>query len=322
MSQRPKAFISYSWDSDEHCKWVKDLAARLRRDGVDVTLDQWETAPGDQLPEFMERAVRKNDYILIVCTPRYKERSDNRRGGVGYEGDIMTGSALSDRNAKQFIPLLREGNKDDAIPTWLQGRFYLDFRMSDNDGEHYHDLLTTLHDAREKAPPIGRKPPPREPEQTILSALADQDLERDVPEGEIAFEPVNIEGVIVDEVSKPRHDGTRGSALYKIPFKLSRRPTREWADVFVTHWNRPPRFTTMHRPGIAQVFGDKIILDGTTIEEVEQYHRDTLALAVEKANEEIAGRREKERRSWEEERRREEEHWENVKDVSDRLNFD
>ncbi len=41
----------------------------------------------------------------------------------------------------------------------------------------------------------------------------------------------------------------------------------------------------MHRPGIARVEGDHIVLDGTTIEEVEKYHLDTLKLAVNRANE-------------------------------------
>jgi hypothetical protein len=66
----PKAFISYSWDGDDHKTWVKSMAARLRGDGVDVTLDQWEVVPGDQLPKFMEKAIRENSYVLIVCTPK------------------------------------------------------------------------------------------------------------------------------------------------------------------------------------------------------------------------------------------------------------
>lgn len=43
-------------------------------------------------------------------------------------------------------------------------------------------------------------------------------------------------------------------------------------------------FTLMHRPGIARVVSNKIVLDGTTIEEVKNYHRDTLILAVKEAN--------------------------------------
>ena len=33
----------------------------------------------------MEREIRKNDYILIICVPKYKAKSDNRVGGLGYE---------------------------------------------------------------------------------------------------------------------------------------------------------------------------------------------------------------------------------------------
>jgi TIR domain len=64
---------------------VKELAARLRGDAVDVRLDQWHSVPGAQLPHFMEREILGNDYVMIVCTPKYKVKSDQRTGGVGYE---------------------------------------------------------------------------------------------------------------------------------------------------------------------------------------------------------------------------------------------
>src|SRR5271165_3498164 len=41
----PKTFISYSWDDDAHREWVKQLATRLRDDGVDVTLDRRARRP-------------------------------------------------------------------------------------------------------------------------------------------------------------------------------------------------------------------------------------------------------------------------------------
>jgi hypothetical protein len=34
----------------------------------------------------------------------------------------------------------------------------------------------------------------------------------------------------------------------------------------------------MHRPNIARGTGDKVVLDGTTIEEIEKYHKETLVL--------------------------------------------
>lgn len=86
----------------------------------------------------------------------------------------------------------------------------------------------------------------------------------------------------------PRNDGTRGSALYTVPFRLSRHPPRRWVERFVENWNRPPKFTTRHRPGIARISGDKVLLEGTDMDEVESYHAETLRLVLEKTNEEVS----------------------------------
>jgi hypothetical protein len=114
----PRAFLSYSWDDDPHRRWVQDLATRLRAvDGVDVMLDRWHAVPGDQLPAFMERAVRENDFVIAICTPHYKQKSDRRDGGVGYEGDIMTAEIFTGGNQRKFIPVLRRGTWADAART-------------------------------------------------------------------------------------------------------------------------------------------------------------------------------------------------------------
>ena len=83
----------------------------------------------------------------------------------------------------------------------------------------------------------------------------------------------------------------------------------------------PPSFTTMHRPGIASVVGDRFILDGTTVEEVEAYHAKTLKLVVEKANQLAEQIEERERN---EERRAEEgaqAHTDKVAAASKRIRF-
>jgi hypothetical protein len=159
MSPNPTAFVSYSWDSEQHKSWVRELATRLRADGVDVKLDQWENVPGDQLPEYMETSLRANDFVLIVCTPNYKERSDNRKGGVGYEGDIMTAQVLTGQNDRKFIPILRAGDWTEAAPTWIAGKFYIDLTGDPYDEENYHILLGTLHGRRPQPPQLGSVPP-------------------------------------------------------------------------------------------------------------------------------------------------------------------
>jgi hypothetical protein len=151
----PKAFISYSWDDPSHKTWVRQLATRLRQDGVETILDQWHAAPGDQLPAFMEKAVRDNDFVLIVCTPRYKEKYDDRGGGVGYEGDIIQGEVFIRHNPRKFIPILRIGQWEDVSPSALFGKYYIDLRDGPAYEENYRELLLTLHGQRSQPPAIG-----------------------------------------------------------------------------------------------------------------------------------------------------------------------
>lgn len=309
-----KAFVSYSWDNNEHKDWVREWAARLRGDGIDVTLDQWHLVPGDQLPRFMEQAVRESDYVLIVCTHKYKERSNNRRGGVGYEGDIMTAEVMSTGNQRKFIPILRQHSWIDCAPSWLSGKYYIDFSTSPYSQDSYDDLLTTLLGTRVKAPPIGTVKKNHTPTNVVPSN----------PKVMSSPDPVTVQiiGIIADQVGTPRNDGTRGSALYKIPFRLSQRPPHEWAEIFVNIWKDPPRFTTMHRRGIASVIGDTIILDGTTIEEVRDSHRDTLILCVQEANKKYKEFADRRKQAIEREQEQKKNHRRNVNDISNQINFD
>lgn len=307
------AFISYSWDDDFHREWVVALAERLRADGVDVTLDRWETVPGDQLPAFMERAMCQNEFIVIICTPRYKIRSDARQGGVGYEGDIMTAEVMTSQNHRKFIPVLRSGKWARSAPTWLAGKYYINLSGDPYPERDYEDLVRTLLGIRETAPPLG------EPMATVRKR---QSAEPGTPNvGREEFEDIRITRVIVEDITEPRNDGTRGSMLYSIPFALSRRPPSEWGELFIPNWDRPPRWTARHRPGIARIDDSIISLNGTTIEEVERYHRDTLQLAVDQTNQQYRewkrGRDEHRAR----EREQSEDHRRRVDEVARRINF-
>jgi len=308
----PKTFISYAWESNEAKEWVKSLATELRNDGIDAKLDQWEVVPGDQMPHFMEKSVRENDFVLIICTPKYKSKSEDRIGGVGYEGDIMTAEVLQTSNHRKFIPILKSGTKETSIPSWLQGKYYVDLSNQAHYENNYGDLTTTLLNAREKAPELGTITP--KANSSVVSKNVIKPISKD--------EPIKIKGIVIDEITQPRNDGTAGSALYKIPFELNRTPSYEWKELFVNAWNRPPQFTSMHRPGIASAYGNQVILDGTTIEEVEKYHKNTLKLAVEVANKQITELNLRKQQQAKRERIEREQHKRNIDDISKRIDFD
>ena len=153
----------------------------------------------------MERAVGGNDFVIIISTPVYATRSNERRGGVGYEGDIMTAEALNSRNHRKFIPVYRSGNSwEEASPTWLQGKYRIDLRGNPYQEEQYRDLLTTLHGLRPAPPPVGRRltVPPGNTEHTKPTQTQ-----------ESPTEPIRIVGIVVDGVSTPRNDGTSTTVL-------------------------------------------------------------------------------------------------------------
>jgi hypothetical protein len=150
----PCVFISYAWESSELRAWVKLLAVQLRADGIESILDFWETVPGDQLPAFMERAIRESDYVIIICTPEYKARSDSRTGGVGYEGDILTAHVLAGTSRQKFIPILRGQSWFESAPDWVLGSRYVDLRGKGLPQEGYRDLLDTILGRRPTPPPV------------------------------------------------------------------------------------------------------------------------------------------------------------------------
>lgn len=157
MKKRPRAFVSYTWDNEDHKKQVKDLAVRLCGDGIDVVLDDWSNSPGAQLPQFMETAVRESDAVIIICTPRYRERFDDRRGGAGYEGHMITAELLQGGNQEKFFTLLWQGEPTTALPSALAGKRFLDFRDRRRD-DRYHELVRAVYGLRPERPEIG--PPP------------------------------------------------------------------------------------------------------------------------------------------------------------------
>lgn len=167
ITRPPKVFISYAWEDDIKT-WVRALAKRLRKDGVETVLDQWETDYGDQLPEFMEKAVRESDFVILICTPKYKKKSDERQGGVGYEGHIITAEIFENNNHRKFIPVLRKGNWIFSAPSWAAGKLYIDLRANPYSEENYRDLLKTLHGKKPTPPPIGT--PPDFPEEDMDEA--------------------------------------------------------------------------------------------------------------------------------------------------------
>ncbi|HYL78529.1 MAG TPA: TIR domain-containing protein [Bryobacteraceae bacterium] len=130
----PETFISYAWGLPKHERWVeKRLAPDLQKVGINVVLDRWHNAQiGVSVARFVER-IEKSDRIVMVGTPLYRRKYDNKDVSTGYvvaaEVDLISNRLLGTESQKQSVlPLLLDGEKTTSLPPLLHGRVYADFR--------------------------------------------------------------------------------------------------------------------------------------------------------------------------------------------------
>jgi len=74
----PKVFISYSHDSQEHKDRILTLANRLRAEGVDCSIDQYEESPAEGWPRWMMNQLEWADFVVVVCSEQYDHRVSGR----------------------------------------------------------------------------------------------------------------------------------------------------------------------------------------------------------------------------------------------------
>lgn len=175
MAENPKVFISYSHDSSEHKRWVSEFAARLRHNGIDAILDQWDLGPGDDITRFIQRGIIDSDKVLVICTDAYVNKSNSGEGGVGYERMILNAKFAQDSGSDKFIPIIRQVSGLEKIPAFLKERIYVDFTNDSQFDEKFNELLHELHQMPVvQKPPLGKSPFASDELKTQLTDIPEQ----------------------------------------------------------------------------------------------------------------------------------------------------
>ena len=156
----PSCFISYSWESQDHKTWVRQLASDLQNNGVHVLLDQWDLSPGTDLTKYMETSIRESHFVLLICTPSFAEKANEVKGGVGYEKSIVTGEIFSNaEDETKFVPILKKGSVIESLPSYLKSRLFIDFRENELYESSLLQILRHFYASPEhERPPLGEKP--------------------------------------------------------------------------------------------------------------------------------------------------------------------
>ncbi len=133
-----KVFITYSHDSPELVERVRQLASRLRSQGVDVEIDQYVESPPEGWPRWMERQLVGAAHVLVICTEGYARKIQGEhksKGGLGatWEGAIVTQEIYEGkRPGTKYIPVILQADDHQHIPIFLRSATW--YNVADDEG--------------------------------------------------------------------------------------------------------------------------------------------------------------------------------------------
>jgi hypothetical protein len=175
-------FISYAWENEEYSDWLAQLAAQFREDGVNARLDRWHLKDGQTIPEFMNSEVRQADKVLVLCSPKYRQKvhameDGGSSTGSGWESMLLNSAMFTQDARSKAVTALTLGEWREAAPDYMQGLPYEDLTQSGetNLRSAYIALLRRLTGTGETAPPLHTPQYTHAPEVSPL--FAEQNLD-------------------------------------------------------------------------------------------------------------------------------------------------
>jgi hypothetical protein len=127
MPTRPRVFVSYSHDDEDHKTLVRRFAAFLHKHvGLEVHLDQWADGRRIDWSKWALRQLKTADFTLAIASPLYQRRLDGEEvPGVGwgsqFEGAVLRNqlSRDIDEYTARILPIVLPGRAIDEIPEFL-----------------------------------------------------------------------------------------------------------------------------------------------------------------------------------------------------------
>jgi tetratricopeptide (TPR) repeat protein len=164
-AQPTRIFISYSHDSQQHMDRVLELSDRLRAEGIDCQIDQYEQSPPEGWQTWCMNQAIESDFVLVICTETYERRFRNKEEegkgkGVTFEGYIIT-QAIYDNQSRnvKFIPVILSSVDFPHVPLLLKGPSIYDISSSESYDELYRRLTNQPRITKPKLGQVKSMPP-------------------------------------------------------------------------------------------------------------------------------------------------------------------
>lgn len=134
-----RVFMSYAHDSPEHKQDVLEYSDWLNDPGgIECWIDTYveDTMLPEGWPLWMRKQLKKAEFILVVCSPRYQERLDRdpkeegKGLGVKFESVLILNDFYQNQSLNtKYIPVVLDEKHVSCIPDFLNNQTH--YNLSD-----------------------------------------------------------------------------------------------------------------------------------------------------------------------------------------------
>jgi hypothetical protein len=121
-----RVFLSYAHHDEVHRDQVRQLCALLRSLGIDARMDVTAARQGEFWPAWVAEQVREAQYVLVMASPSYQERTeglgDREVGkGVRWEASLLMDRLYANHKTvvQWILPVVLPGRSNTELPNWL-----------------------------------------------------------------------------------------------------------------------------------------------------------------------------------------------------------
>jgi hypothetical protein len=186
---RPRVFVSYAHDDDDHKGMVRRFATFLTGRGIWVDLDVWSNKKRQDWAGWATARMTRADYVLVIASARYRLVADGDADGdvhrgAQYEARILRDRLYGDPDTwrQKILPVVLPGHAVTEVPVFLEPYTNTHFVIGEIDDAGIDELLRVLTgQPRDMRPSLGPLPElgphesTREPDATRTDDILDVD---------------------------------------------------------------------------------------------------------------------------------------------------
>jgi hypothetical protein len=148
---RPRVFVSYAHDTEDHKAQVLRLCQVLRDQGIDARLDTYDDNERRDWGVWYIEQVTRADFVFVIASRGYRIAGDGQAAatcnrGVQSEAALLRDLLHADRPTwtRKILPVVLPGRSVDEIPLFLQPHFASRYIVAEVSASGIEQLLRTI----------------------------------------------------------------------------------------------------------------------------------------------------------------------------------